>query len=48
MFLRELMSIPENVMPLCVIAVGHPAGDEKPRDKFDPQHVYWNAWGKSS
>jgi nitroreductase len=47
-FLRELMKIPENVMPLCVIAVGHPTGEEKPRDKFDPQHVYWNAWGKSS
>lgn len=47
-FLRGLMNIPEHVMPLCVIAIGYPAGEEKPRDKFDPQHVYWNAWEKRS
>lgn len=45
---KELLRMPENVMPLCVIAVGIPAGEEKPRDKFDPSKVFWNGWGKSS
>ncbi|MCK5216030.1 MAG: nitroreductase family protein [Candidatus Omnitrophica bacterium] len=41
---RETLSIPENIRPLCVIAVGVPTGDDKPRDKFDEAHVAWNAW----
>jgi nitroreductase len=45
-FVREALNIPVNVMPLCVIAVGKPAGEEKPRDKFDPESVSWNAWGR--
>lgn len=45
-FLRETLGIPENVMPLCAIAVGVPAGEDKPRDKFDPACLFWNAWGK--
>jgi len=45
-FVREALGIPENVMPLCVIAVGKPSGEEKPRDKFDPNAVSWNSWGQ--
>ena len=45
-FLREALAIPENVMPLCVIAVGKPAGEDKPRDKFDSACLFWNGWGK--
>jgi len=47
MFVREALGVPENVMPLCVIAVGKPSGEEKPRDKFDPSKVYWNSFGKT-
>lgn len=45
-FLRKLLSIPENIMPLCVIAVGRSTGEDKPRDKFDGSKVFWNGWGK--
>lgn len=41
---KEILSIPDNVRPLCVIAVGVPAGEDKPRDKFNADHVFWNAW----
>ena len=44
-FIKEIMGLPEDIRPLCVIAVGIPAGEEKPRDKFDPSHVFWNRWG---
>jgi len=44
----ETLKLPENVCPLCVIAVGVPAGEEKPRDKFDSSHVSYNTWGNSA
>ncbi|MBF0486009.1 MAG: nitroreductase family protein [Candidatus Omnitrophica bacterium] len=46
-FLIELFKIPQNVIPLCVIAVGISSGEEKPRDKYDPTHVHWNQGGWS-
>ena len=47
-FVKETLKMPDNVMPLCVIAVGKPFGEEKPRDKFDPGHLFWNVWGKNT
>lgn len=44
---KELLDMPENVTPLCVIAVGIPTGEDKPRDKYDPSRVFWNGWGRS-
>ena len=41
---QDAVGLPENIRPLCVIAVGVSAGVEKPRDKFDSQHVSWNQW----
>ncbi len=43
-FVKEALGIPENVMPLCVIAIGYPTGEDKPRDKFDPARLFWNKW----
>ncbi|MBF0594887.1 MAG: nitroreductase family protein [Candidatus Omnitrophica bacterium] len=43
-FVKSLLGIPQDVVPLCVIAVGHPTGDDKPRDKFDPARLFWNKW----
>jgi nitroreductase len=45
-FVQEVLALPGHVRPLCVIAVGVPSGEEKPRDKFDTTHVFWNRWGK--
>ena len=42
---QDVLGLAENVRPLCVIAVGVPDGEEKPRDKFDPSFVSWNKWG---
>jgi len=41
---RDIMGLPETVMPLCVVAIGVPAGEEAPRDKFNSQHLHWNKW----
>ncbi len=45
-FVKEALGLPETIAPLCVIAVGIPSGEEKPRDKFDASHVFWNKWGQ--
>jgi len=43
-FLRKLFKFPENIRPLCVIAVGFSAANPAPRDKFDESAVFWNQW----
>lgn len=43
-FLREALGVPGHVMPLCVIAVGHASGKDKPQDKRDDARVFWNNW----
>ena len=42
--LRKFFGIPENVMPLNIISIGHPLGDEKPKNKFDPKNIHWEKW----
>lgn len=43
-YVRKVLGIPENIMPLNIIPVGYPLGDEKPKDKFDPANVHWDKW----
>jgi len=43
-YIRKVLGMPENIIPLNVIPVGYPAGDEKPKDKFDPANVHWEKW----
>ena len=41
---RNVLGIPENVIPLCAIAIGYPA-EVKPRtDRYDPERVHTNRW----
>lgn len=41
---RKTLGIPETVVPLNVIPVGYPSGDEIPKDKFDQANVHWERW----
>ena len=44
MNLKELLRLPENIVPLCLIAVGYPA-EEKPRSAGrDEARVHYNEW----
>lgn len=36
--------LPANILPLAVIPVGHPDGEFKPKDKFDPKKIHRNRW----
>ncbi|MCC8035606.1 MAG: nitroreductase family protein [Rikenellaceae bacterium] len=40
----DAVGLPENILPLAVIPVGYPAGDEVPKDKYNPDKVHYNKW----
>jgi nitroreductase len=39
--LGEILGIPEKVMPLCLVYIGHPAEAKEPRTQYDEHRVYW-------
>ncbi len=41
---RKVLGIPDQVIPLNVIAVGYPQGTDKPQDKFEPGNIHWEKW----
>ncbi len=40
----ECLDLPAHVTPLCVISIGYPVGDEKPKDKWKPEKLHWEKW----
>ncbi len=38
------LGIPEGTLPLCAIPVGYPAGDDQPKDKWNPEKIHHNRW----
>lgn len=41
---REILKIPEEVVPLNVIPIGVPVGDEGPKDKFKKENIHEQTW----
>lgn len=41
---RKTLNIPENIIPLNVIPVGYPTGEDKPKDKFKKENIHWEKW----
>ena len=42
--LKEYFHIPDTVLPIGIIAVGHKAGSRYPFDKYDPERVHMDQW----
>ena len=40
---REL-GLPDVVLPYCAVAVGWPANDEQPKDKWKPDRIHYGQW----
>ena len=40
---REL-GLPANVVPYCVVPIGYPRLDEKPKDKWKPEKIHYGRW----
>ena len=42
---REIVSIPRSVTPLCIIYVGYAVEEKPSRTQYDPERVHWQAYG---
>ena len=42
--LRKLLGLPENIIPLCIIPIGHPAESKPPENRYNPLKVHKNKW----
>lgn len=39
-----VLGLPQHVVPLCLVPVGHPAGNPQPKDKYVPDNIRYNHW----
>jgi nitroreductase len=42
--LAEVLGIPNDVIPLSMVMVGHPAETKEPRTQYDERRVYWQSY----
>ncbi len=41
---RSILNIPSDVIPLNVIPIGHPTGEDVRKEKFDPKKIHLETW----
>lgn len=42
--LRELLAIPEHIVPLALISIGRPAVEQKAANRYDESRIHHNRW----
>lgn len=42
--IKQIFDIPEHVIPMCIIYVGHPAQEKPPRTQYNERRIYWGAY----
>lgn len=40
--IQETLKLPDNILPLTIIPIGYPEGQEKPKDKFNAKQIHYN------
>lgn len=46
--LKEMLGIPECIMPLNVVPIGYPAQNPEPKDKWKPEYIHYESWNGSA
>ncbi len=41
---QELLGLPENIIPMCIVPVGVPAEQPAVKDKFKEENIHYNRW----
>lgn len=41
---REISSIPQEIIPFSVISIGYPEGDEQPKNKYNSDFIHEEKW----
>ncbi len=39
-----MLDLPETIIPLSCICIGHPVGEPVPKDKWHPEYIHYNSW----
>lgn len=42
--LRKLLGIPERIVPLALISIGHTAAEQRPAERYDEGRIHQNGW----
>ena len=42
--ISKALGLPSTVQPLCVVPIGHPAGEDQPKDKWKPENIHYGRW----
>ena len=42
--LKKMFGLPEKIIPLSIVSVGHPAEKKKPSNRFDQSRIHVNIW----
>jgi len=42
--LKALLDLPDNIIPLSIIALGHPTDSKAPVDRFNPTRIHQDKW----
>ncbi len=40
----EVLGLPDDVKPYCIVPVGHPSGNDRPKDKWKPENIHYDRW----
>ena len=43
--ISKALKLPETIIPLCTIVIGHPAESPTPKDKWKPENISYNEFG---
>lgn len=38
------LSLPDHIIPLCIIPIGQPTGVDLSKEKFKSENIHWNKW----
>jgi nitroreductase len=41
---RDLLNIPEDIIPFSLVVLGHPAENPEDKDRYDPRRIHDNGW----
>lgn len=41
---HKILGIPNEILPLCVIPIGEPTGEDLPKDKFNSEKLHFEKW----
>ena len=41
---REVLPLPEHIIPLCLVSLGYPAETKGPVNRFDPARIHFEQW----